>query len=85
MASDVEVWSLRASGWSPTGIEAVATLADVIALPEKGPSEAALLLSVSAGGIAAVTEAAVMTGATIESAALVGSHANRYTVAADKT
>jgi hypothetical protein len=46
----------------------------------------ALLVSIPAERtIQDVTAAAIKAGAKVESSALVGSHANRYTVAADKT
>ena len=46
---------------------------------------AALLVSVPQGGsIAAVTEALVKAKASVRATALVGSHARRYTVAADR-
>ena len=56
-------------------------VADVVAVPDRAFDGAALLVSVEQGGIDAVAEALVETGASIRSKALVGSHATRYTVA----
>ena len=81
MVTETEVWSMRVSGWSAASINAVASLADVIAVPDSAFDGAALLVSVTQGGIGAVSAALVGTGASIRSTALVGSHATRYTVA----
>jgi chorismate mutase len=81
MVTESEVWSLRVSGWSGAAVNAVAPLADVIAVPDRAFDGAALLVSAERGGIDAVAAALVKTGASIRSKALVGSHATRYTVA----
>ena len=81
MVTETEVWSLRVSGWSAAGVNAVAALADVIAVPDSAFDGAALLVSTEKGGIDPVAAALVKTGASIRSKALVGSHATRYTVA----
>jgi chorismate mutase len=81
MVTETEVWSLRVSGWSASGVNAVAALADVIAVPDSAFDGAALLVSTRKGGIDPVAAALVKTGASIRSKALVGSHATRYTVA----
>ena len=52
----------------------------MVAVPDRAFDGAALLVSVGRGGIDAVAEALVKTGASIRSIALVGSHARRYTV-----
>jgi chorismate mutase len=80
MVTETEVWSLRVSGWNAAAVHAVAALADVIAVPDQAFDGAALLVSVEHGGIGAVSEALLETGASIRSSALVGSHATRYTV-----
>jgi hypothetical protein len=80
MVTESEVWSLRVSGWSAAAVNAVAALADVIAVPDQAFDGAALLVSVERGGIEAVSEALLKTGVSIRSSALVGSHATRYTV-----
>ena len=80
MVTETEVWSMRVSGWSAAAVSTVATLADVIAVPDRAFDGAALLVSVERGGIGAVSEALLKVGASIRSSALVGSHATRYTV-----
>jgi chorismate mutase len=80
MVTETEVWSMRVSGWSAAAVNTVATLADVIAVPDRAFDGAALLVSVERGGIGAVSEALRKIGTTIRSSALVGSHATRYTV-----
>jgi chorismate mutase len=80
MVTETEVWSMRVSGWNAASVNAVAELADVIAVPDRAFDGAALLVSVARGGVGAVSEALVGIGASIRSVALVGSHATRYTV-----
>jgi chorismate mutase len=82
MVTETEVWSMRISGWNAAAVNAVAALADVIAVPDRAFDGAALLVSVERGGIGAVSAELRKLGASIRSAALVGSHATRYTVAA---
>jgi chorismate mutase len=82
MVTETEVWSMRASGWSAAAVNAVAALADVVALPDRAFDGAALLVSIERGGIDAVTETLRKSGVSIRSSALVGSHATRYTVPA---
>jgi hypothetical protein len=81
MVTEVEVWSLRVSGWSAAAARALSALAEVAATPDGAFDGAALLVSVPHGGIATVTGAVVAAGASVRSAALVGSHATRYRVA----
>ena len=60
-------------------------LAEIIAVPDRAFDGAALLISVPAGSkFADVTHALVAAGASVRSAALVGSHATRYTVPSNK-
>ena len=81
MVPDIEVWSLRVSGWSQEAARAATRLADVIAVPDSAYDGAALLVSVpQAFGIAKVTDALVKAGVSVRSSALVGSHATRYTL-----
>jgi chorismate mutase len=80
MVTETEVWSMRVSGWRAPAASAMATKGEVIAVPDRAFDGAALLVSVPRGGIDAVSEALVGLGASIRSAALVGSHATRYTV-----
>jgi hypothetical protein len=81
MVTEVEVWSLRVSGWSAAAARALFSLAEVAAIPDGAFDGAALLVSVLHGGISKVTEAVVAAGASVRFAALVGSHASRYRVA----
>lgn len=81
MAREVEVWSVRVAGWSATAARAIASIAEVIAVPDNAFDGAALLISVPQGGsIGAVTDALVKAGASVRATALVGSHATRYRV-----
>jgi chorismate mutase len=80
MVTETEVWSMRVSGWRAASAGAVAANADVIAVPDRAFDGAALLVSVKRGDIDTVRKALVGIGASIRSAALVGSHATRYTV-----
>jgi chorismate mutase len=80
MVTETEVWSMRVSGWRAASVNTMAAHADVIAVPDRAFDGAALLVSVQRGGIKAVSDALVGIGASIRSAALVGSHATRYTV-----
>ena len=82
MVIETEVWSMRVSGWSAAFVDRLAGLADAIAVPDRAFDGAALLISVARGGIDAVAETLLGTGASIRSKALVGSHATRYTVPA---
>ena len=84
MVREVEVWSVRLAGWSKAAAQSVARLAEVIAVPDRGFDSAALLISVPQGGrIERVTDTLVKAGASVRTAALVGSHATRYRVSAE--
>ncbi len=84
LVTEVEVWSVRVAGWGPPVSRAVATLAEVIAAPDRAFDGAALLVSVPQGRtLGDITAALVGAGASVRSQALVGSHATRYTVTAD--
>ena len=83
MVIEVEMWSLRVSGWGPQAARAVTQLAEVIAAPDSAFDGAALLVSVPQGSsVANVADALVKAGASVRSSALVGSHATRYTLPA---
>ncbi len=85
MVTEVEVWSVRVSGWSVAAARSIATLAEFIAVPDSAFDGAALLLSLPPGRkLAEVTDALIRAGASVRSTALVGSHATRYTVPAEK-
>jgi len=84
MVREVEVWSVRVSGWSAGAARAIATLGEIIAVPDSAFDGAALLISLPVGRkLAEVTHALIKAGTSVRSTALVGSHATRYTVAAD--
>jgi chorismate mutase len=84
MVREVEVWSVRLAGWTTAAAQAVAPLAEVIAVPDRGLDSAALLISVpQGGGIERVTDTLVHAGASVRTADLVGSHATRYRVSAE--
>jgi chorismate mutase len=81
IVKDVEVWSVKVSGWGPATARAITPLAEMIAVPDHAFDGAALLISVRSGRMLAdVTGALVSAGASVRSATLVGSHATRYTV-----
>ena len=83
MVTEVEIWSMRVSGWSAKAAKALGTLAELIVVPDRAFDGAALLISMPQGGsIAAVTDRLVKAGASVRASALVGSHATRYRVAA---
>lgn len=85
MATEAEVWSIRVSGWGAGAAQALSTRADFIAVPDRAFDGAALLVTLPKGVILeSISEVLVKAGATVRSAALVGSHATRYTVAAEK-
>ncbi len=84
-ATEAEVWSVRVSGWSAKAAQTLNALADFIAVPDRAFDGAALLVTLPKDEtLAATTDALVKVGVTVRSTALVGSHATRYTVAADK-
>jgi chorismate mutase len=85
MATEAPVWSVRVSGWGVGPAKALSMLTDFIAVPDQAFDGAALLVTLSKEmSFESVSAALVKAGATVRSAALVGSHATRYTVAADK-
>ena len=85
MVTEVEMWSVRVAGWSAKAARSIAALAEIVAVPDNAFDGAALLISVPAGGdLTDIKTALVKSGATLRSAALVGSHATRYKVPAEK-
>jgi chorismate mutase len=83
MVKEVEVWSVKVAGWGVAASRAIAPLADVLAVPDRVSDGAALLVSVPQGRkLDEIGAALVAAGASVASAALVGSHATRYTVSA---
>ena len=84
IVKDVEMWSIQVAGWGPKVAQAITALTEVVAVPNRAFDGAALLVSVPEGmTLAHVTDALTQAGASVRSQALVGSHARRYTVAAD--
>jgi hypothetical protein len=85
MATEAAVWSVRVSGWGAGPAQALTELAEFIAVPDRAFDGAALLISLpKETSLQSISAALVKAGATVRSAALVGSHATRYTVAAEK-
>lgn len=85
MATEASVWSVRVSGWGPNAAQALAMEADYIAVPDRAFDGAALLVTLpNEKTLDSVSQALVKAGASVRSAALVGSHATRYTVPAEK-
>src|SRR5262245_33255098 len=85
MATEAAVWSVRVSGWGVGPAQTLSALADFIAVPDRAFDGAALLVTLpNETSLQTISAALVNAGATVRSAALVGSHATRYTVAAEK-
>ena len=85
MATEAGVWSVRVAGWGAKPAQALSTLVDFVAVPDRAFDGAALLVTLPQGvSLDEVSGALVKAGATVRSTALVGSHATRYTVAAEK-
>jgi chorismate mutase len=83
MVREVEVWSVKVAGWGAAAARAIAPLADVLAVPDRVSDGAALLVSVPQGRtLDEIGAALIAAGASVGAAALVGSHATRYTVSA---
>jgi chorismate mutase len=86
MATEAAVWSIRVSGWGAGPAQALTTMADFIAVPDRAFDGAALLVTLPKDvNLDQISVAMVKAGVTVRSAALVGSHATRYTVAANNT
>ncbi len=84
IVTDVEMWSIKVSGWGPRPAQALAGVAEAIAVPDGAFDGAALLVSVpQKKKLADATDALIKAGASVRSQGLVGSHARRYTVGAD--
>ena len=83
MVTEVEMWSVRVSGWGADVARALSPFAEIIAVPDSASDGAALLISVpGTRGLDKVKSALVAAGASVRSTGLVGSHATRYTVPA---
>jgi chorismate mutase len=80
MVTEVQMWSVRVSGWNADIARAVAPLAEIVAVPDTAFDGAALLVSVAGTGFENIKLALLKAGASVRSSALVGSHATRYRV-----
>src|ERR1700738_5089866 len=81
MVTEVEVLSVRVSGWNAEIARALSPLAEIVAVPDTAFDGAALLVSVaSPNSLEKIRSALIEAGASVRSSALVGSHATRYTV-----
>jgi chorismate mutase len=84
IVTEVETWSIRVAGWGVAAARALSPLAEVIAVADRAFDGAALLASLPKGRkLDEIAGALVAAGASVRSAALVGSHATRYTVSSD--
>lgn len=82
MVTDVEMWSIRVSGWNAEVARALSPLAEIVAVPDGTFDGAALLASVTGQNTIDKIKATLLAaGTSVRSSALVGSHATRYTVA----
>jgi hypothetical protein len=81
--TEVEVWSVRVSDWSPKAASAVSATAEVVAASDGSLSGAALLMSVPAGTLDRALSALTEAGAGVRGAVLAGSHAVPYRHGAD--
>ena len=83
--NEVEVWSVRVAGWNTAVSRALSPLAEVLAQPDSGFDSAALLISVPQGRkLDEILTSLKAAGASVRSTALVGGHATRYTVPAER-
>jgi len=81
MVTEVEMWSVRVSGWNAEIARALSPLAEIVAVPDTAFDGAALLVSIaSPNSLEKIRSALIEAGASVRSSALVGSHATRYTV-----
>jgi chorismate mutase len=81
MVTEVEMWSVRVSGWNAEIARALSPQAEIVAVPDTAFDGAALLISVTgSGSLETIKSALIAAGASVRSSALVGSHATRYTV-----
>jgi hypothetical protein len=81
MVTEVEMWSVRVSGWNAEIARALSPLAEIVAVPDTAFDGAALLVSVAgSSSLEKIKSAMIEAGASVRSSALVGSHATRYTV-----
>jgi len=83
--TDVETWSIRVSGWNADTARAVSPLAEIVAVPDTAFDGAALLVSITGEtSLEKIRSALIEGGASVRSSTLVGSHATRYTMIANR-
>ena len=81
IVTEIEMWSIRVSGWSADTARALSPLSEIIAVPDTASDGAALLASIpTATGLDKIKAVLIAAGASVRSSALVGGHATRYTV-----
>jgi chorismate mutase len=81
MVTEIEMWSVRVSGWNADVARTLSPFSEIIAVPDTVSDGAALLISVPGpDGLRKITDPLTAAGASMRSAALVGGHATRYTV-----
>ncbi len=86
MVTEIEMWSVRVSGWSADVARALSPFSEIIAVPDTASDGAALLVSVPGpGGLDKISSALIAAGASVRSSALVGGHATRYTMPPNNT
>jgi chorismate mutase len=85
LATEVNVWSIRLSGWNSRVAVEASYLGELIAAPDSAFYGAAVLLSLPHGTpLENATTALVKGGASVRSASLVGSHARQYRIPGDR-
>jgi hypothetical protein len=83
---EVEVWSLRVSGWGAAPARALRPLCEAVVAHDSAFDGAVLLVSVPKGRcLSEIVAALVGAGASIRSRFLVGCHASRYMLAPGAT
>ena len=75
MVTEVEMWSVRVSGWNADIARTLSPLAEIVAVPDTAFTGDTSLDKIKSALIDA--------GASVRSTALVGSHATRYTMLAN--
>jgi hypothetical protein len=85
LATEVDVWSIRLSGWNSRVAAEASCLGELIAAPDTAFDGAALLLSLPHDTpIEDATSALVNGGASVRSVSLVGSHARQHRISSDR-
>lgn len=81
MVTEVEMWSVRVSGWNAEIARTLSPLAEICAVPDTAFDGATLLVSVAgSGSLKNIKSALIEAGASVRAMTLVGSHAIRYTL-----